>query len=86
MQIIRCVVIAGLVAFGVVSAAQAQNAFSFVAIGDMPYGVREVVYPKYKALIGAINSVAPDFTIHVGDIKSGSSCAPMRSSPTSSIS
>ena len=52
--------------------AGAQNPFSFVAIGDMPYGQREVVYPKYTALIGAINQAAPSFTIHVGDIKSGS--------------
>ena len=51
---------------------KAQQAFSFVAIGDMPYGERAVVYPKFTALIGAINAAAPDFTIHIGDFKSGS--------------
>jgi hypothetical protein len=55
-----------------VAPAQAQNAFSFVAIGDVPYGPRDVVYPKYSSLIGAINKMAPEFTMHVGDIKSGS--------------
>lgn len=52
--------------------AKAQQAFSFVAIGDMPYGERAVVYPKFTALIGAINAAQPDFTVHIGDIKSGS--------------
>jgi len=53
--------------------AQTTTAFSFVAIGDMPYGQRDIVYPKYKSLIGAINAAKPDFTIHVGDFKSGNS-------------
>jgi hypothetical protein len=51
----------------------ASSAFSFVAIGDLPYGEREVVYPKYQSLIEAINAAKPDFTIHVGDFKSGTS-------------
>ncbi len=45
--------------------------FTFVALGDMPYGPREQAYPAFKALIAEINRRAPVFTIHIGDIKSG---------------
>ncbi len=49
-----------------------SKAFSFVAIGDMPYGKAETAYPPYEQLISTINGLEPDFTIHIGDIKSGS--------------
>ena len=42
--------------------------FTFAAIGDVPYGPHE----EFDALITKINSQSPAFTIHVGDIKSGS--------------
>ena len=45
--------------------------FTFVVLGDMPYGPREQDYPAFKALIAEINRRAPVFTIHVGDTKSG---------------
>lgn len=45
--------------------------FTFVALGDMPYGPREQAYPVFKALIAEINNRAPVFTIHIGDTKSG---------------
>lgn len=45
--------------------------FTFVALGDMPYGPREQAYPAFKALIAEINRRAPVFTIHIGDTKSG---------------
>ena len=45
--------------------------FTFVALGDMPYGPREQAFPAFKALIAEINRRAPVFTIHVGDTKSG---------------
>ena len=45
--------------------------FTFVALGDMPYGPREQAYPAYKALIAEINRRAPVFTFHLGDTKSG---------------
>jgi hypothetical protein len=60
------------------SAAQAaetvggNRAFSFVALGDMPYNV-PADYAKFDRLIAAINRAKPQFSIHVGDIKSGSS-------------
>lgn len=53
--------------------ANADDRFSFVALGDMPYGAPDVEGPKFERLIAAINKVGPAFTIHVGDIKSGSS-------------
>jgi hypothetical protein len=57
-------------AFGMnISAAQG---FSFVALGDMPYGQSEQSYPPYLGLIAAVNQSNPLFSIHVGDFKSGS--------------
>lgn len=45
--------------------------FTFVALGDMPYGPREQAYSAFRALIAEINRRAPVFTIHLGDTKSG---------------
>jgi hypothetical protein len=58
-----------------IGAAAAQNApFSFIAWGDKPYAPDDG--PKVDRLIAAMNAAKPAFTIHVGDIKSGSSsCA-----------
>lgn len=47
-----------------------DNAFSFVALGDMPYNIPGD-YAKFDRLIAAINQQKPAFTLHVGDIKSG---------------
>jgi hypothetical protein len=62
------------IAFGAPAGAQTgPNAFTFVALGDMPYRSEDVV--KVDRLIAAINRVKPAFSIHVGDVKSGgSSC------------
>lgn len=51
---------------------QAQP-FSFVAMGDMPYGPRASTQAPYERLIDAINRTGLPFAIHIGDIKSGSS-------------
>jgi len=51
---------------------QAQSAFSFVALGDLPYGSPEKAYGPYRSLIDRINQEAPAFSVHVGDFKSGS--------------
>ena len=58
---------------GMFLAAQIVSAdtFSFVAIGDMPYGKPSKVYPKYEALIDEINRHQPAFVFHVGDTKRG---------------
>jgi hypothetical protein len=47
--------------------------FSFVALGDLPYGSAQQAYPAYRRLITAINQAQPAFSVHVGDIKSGGS-------------
>jgi hypothetical protein len=52
------------------SAQTGPNAFTFVAFGDMPYRDADIV--KVDRLIAAINRLKPAFSIHVGDIKSGS--------------
>jgi hypothetical protein len=46
--------------------------FHFVALGDLPYGPPAQSYPPYRKLIDRINVEAGAFSIHVGDIKSGS--------------
>jgi hypothetical protein len=51
--------------------AQAEP-FTFVALGDAPYGDPVEVYPQYETLIKTINLRAPKLVLHVGDIKSGS--------------
>jgi hypothetical protein len=48
------------------------NAFEIAVIGDMPYKIPDD-YPKVDRLIVVINKLKPAFTLHVGDIKSGSS-------------
>src|SRR5262249_11104325 len=50
---------------------RADDAFEFVALGDMPYKLPDD-YKRFETLIAAINKVKPVFSIHVGDIKSGS--------------
>ena len=49
----------------------APASFTFVAFGDMPYGAPEKVNPPFEQLIGAINAAKPEFSIHIGDTKSG---------------
>jgi len=45
-----------------------DRAFSFVALGDMPYRPPEDIV-KFDRLIAAVNRLKPAFTIHVGDVK-----------------
>ncbi len=52
--------------------AAGPNAFEFVALGDMPYTL-PADYAKFDRVIAAVNAIKPAFTLHVGDIKSGSS-------------
>ena len=54
------------------SAAHAQQGFSFVAMGDLPYGAPDKAYGPYRALIDRVNTLDAKFSIHVGDFKSGS--------------
>ena len=52
---------------------KAANAvpFTFIALGDMPYTL-PVDYGRFENLIRAVNRARPSFSVHVGDIKSGS--------------
>lgn len=54
------------------SCGSSKQNFSFFAIGDMPYNVPED-YERFEHVITAINEQDPAFTVHVGDIKGGSS-------------
>ena len=45
--------------------------FSFIALGDLPYGSDETAGVKYRQLITQINALKPEFSIHVGDFKAG---------------
>ena len=58
--------------FWSVATAQAQQTFSFVALGDLPYGSAQKAYGPYRSLIDRINQEDPAFSVHVGDFKSGS--------------
>ncbi|WP_291432115.1 hypothetical protein [Deinococcus sp.] len=58
-------------AFALAATASAAS-FKFVALGDMPYKLPDD-YARFEALIGEVNKLKPAFTVHVGDIKSGSS-------------
>ncbi len=59
------------VLFSALIRAQATT-FSFVALGDLPYGSDDTAGVKYRALITEINALNPEFSIHVGDFKAGS--------------
>ena len=52
--------------------AQGSNRFEFVALGDMPYRLPDD-FAAFDRLIAAINATRPSFSLHVGDIKNGSS-------------
>jgi len=64
----RLVLAASLVLAALPATAQP---FHFVALGDMPYTLPGD-YAKFDRLITAINATKPAFSIHIGDIKSGS--------------
>ncbi|MEM7525495.1 MAG: metallophosphoesterase [Pseudomonadota bacterium] len=67
---------AALLVSTAVASSVAAAPFSFVALGDMPYGAPDKVYAPYEALISAVNERAPDLVLHVGDTKSGgASCS-----------
>jgi hypothetical protein len=73
MKKILALLTTGLVATSVLVGAQQtpQDPFKFIALGDMPYALPDD-YPKFEKLIGMINASNPAFSIHIGDIKSGS--------------
>ncbi|MFM8692951.1 MAG: hypothetical protein ACKODC_11340 [Limnohabitans sp.] len=72
LRIAACLALAGVLGPSTAHAVS-EPLFSFVALGDLPYGSNEKSYANYRALIDRINRVQPVFSVHVGDIKSGSS-------------
>ena len=50
-------------------AASADKPFTFVALGDMPYGKPAKVYPPFKALIGQINALKPGHEQGAGELR-----------------
>ena len=46
--------------------------FTFVALGDMPYGDTQKTMPRLRTLVDVVNKRKPAFSLHVGDFKSGS--------------
>jgi hypothetical protein len=61
-----------LIATALLATAAQAEPFSFIALGDNPYGDPAVVNPIYEVLIDTINARNPDFVVHIGDFKSGS--------------
>jgi len=53
-QLIAVVLALSFMASGA-ARAEGTNAFSFVALGDLPYGAAEKAYAPYRALIERIN-------------------------------
>lgn len=53
------------------SCGSSRHNFSFFAIGDMPYSVPGD-YERFERVIAALNKEEPAFTVHVGDVKGGS--------------
>jgi hypothetical protein len=60
-----------LILFCAATSVRAET-FSFVALGDLPYGSDDTAGAKYRSLITQINALNPEFSIHVGDFKEGS--------------
>lgn len=48
-----------------------SNTFDFLVIGDVPYRLPED-FSRFENMLQVINEYKPAFTLHVGDIKSGS--------------
>jgi len=66
LQKLYCAILAALLMIRP-GAAPAQPAWSFVALGDVPYSLTDV--PAFEDLIEAINGLRPAFSVHVGDTK-----------------
>ena len=65
----RTLILIGLLCFYI--PADAQESFSFISFGDMPY-VLPQDYVRFENLIKKVNEEHQAFNVHVGDIKSSS--------------
>ena len=71
MNLLRYLIVVGCLFISQLAVSQ-QKKFTIVAFGDMPYRVPND-YPKFERVIKTLNKENPDFIVHVGDFKSGSS-------------
>lgn len=62
--------LSAIIFFGCTTTQKSEEPSYFYAFGDMPYDESHI--PRYNRLVKHINDTDPDFTIHVGDTKSGS--------------
>ena len=75
MKRIPFLFVTALIVLSIFSCGSSKYDVRFFAIGDMPYHVPDD-YERFERLIADLNKEGPDFTVHVGDIKGGSSpCA-----------
>lgn len=65
----RLIGLALSVAIALGNGARAEDAVTFVAFGDMPYGAGTM--GRYRDLLAAIAALGAELVIHVGDTKSG---------------
>lgn len=77
MKAIASAALAGVLVTGLALSAHAveigsNEAFDFVAFGDMPYSIPDD-YPAFEKVLARINAIKPNLAINVGDLKSGSS-------------
>jgi hypothetical protein len=75
MNVLACVRVGAVGAALLFSSVAHAEPWTFVALGDMPYGKTEEMPAKiasFKSLIGAINTARPKLVLHIGDLKSGS--------------
>src|SRR5690606_36200276 len=72
MRLFINIFIGNVILMTLFSCGTTKSDLRFFAIGDMPYHVPED-YERFERLISTLNKENPDFTLHVGDIKGGSS-------------
>ncbi len=68
IKLLFSIVAVGLLGLACSSQTSSETSY-FYAFGDMPYSDEDI--PRYNRLVKHINDTDPDFTIHVGDTKSG---------------
>lgn len=78
--LVKVGLVAGVMLWGIrtlpmvcAQAASPGGGFAFVVMGDLPYTTRDVDQDQhFERLIAIVNKLQPAFSIHIGDIKSGS--------------
>jgi hypothetical protein len=71
MKLSKAFLVGLLLCYSFIAFAQSYESFKFVALGDMPYTLPDD-YVRYERLISEINKTKPNFSVFIGDTKSGS--------------